>query len=322
MLCIKNTCKNTYFNLAAEEYLLKNKKEDIFMLWQNRATVVVGKHQNTYAEINLDFVRENNINVARRLSGGGTVYHDLGNINFTYIMTGKQGKMVDFAKYTDDIVEILNIMNIPASRNQRNDLVINNKKISGNAEHVFKNRVLHHGTLLFNSELDVLKKAIKASETKYTDKAVQSVRSKVCNIHEHTDNETNTTIFYDKIFNFILRKYNAELYTFSKNDIEQIQKLEQEKYSSWDWIFGYSPKYELRKTINIDNKISHVQLSVKKGIIETAKIESNIINNQEIKEITEFLINKKHDKDVLLNSYKNEKTNINHNFITIINSIF
>ncbi len=323
MLCIKNNSKNPYFNLAAEEYLLKHKDEDIFMLWQNKDTVVVGKHQNIYAEINLDFVRENNINLARRLSGGGTVYHDLGNINFTYIMTGKYGKMVDFAKYTDDIVQALHSMNIPASRNKRNDLIIDNKKISGNAEHVFKNRVLHHGTLLFNSELDVLNKAIKAPETKYTDKAVQSVRSKVCNISKFADNETDIMGFYNKIFNFILGKYtNAKLYTFTQNDIEQIKKLEKEKYSTWDWVFGYSPKYELTKTISKNNKSLDIYLRIKRGIIEYTQIKGDMLNSGEIIELSKFLTNKKHDKDNLLNSYKNNNTNINNNFITIINSIF
>ncbi len=323
MLCIKNNCKNPYFNLAAEEYLLKNTDEDVFMLWQNKDTVVVGKHQNIYAEINLDFVRDKNITLARRLSGGGTVYHDAGNVNFSYIMTGKHGRMVDFAKYTDDIVEALHNMNIPALRNQRNDLTINNKKISGNAEHVFKNRVLHHGTLLFNSQLDVLNKAIKAPENRYIDKAVQSVRSKVCNISEFADNQVDVGVFYDEVFNFILGKYdNAKLYSFTQQDIEQIQKLEQEKYSTWDWIFGYSPKYELTKTIIKNNKSLEVYLNIKRGIIELAKFKGDMLNSEESEELSKFLINKKHDKDILLNLYKNQNTDINNNFITIINSIF
>ncbi len=323
LLCIKNNIQNPYFNLAIEEYMLKNKQEDVFMLWQNEPTVVVGKHQNAYAEINHDYLDQKNIKIARRLSGGGTVYHDLGNINFTYIMTGKHGRMVDFAKYTDDILQVLHEMNVPAIRNKRNDLIINNKKISGNAEHVFKNRVLHHGTLLFNSELDVLNKAIQVAEKTYIDKAVQSVRSKVANISEYTDNQIDIHIFYDKVFDFILSKYpHAQLYTLSGEEIKQIKKLEQEKYSTWHWIFGYSPKYELVKTIKQADKYLDLRLNIKKGIIEDVDIKGNMLNKQLISKLSDVIRHQKHDKNTLLNLYKSKYSQIENEIMLVLSSIF
>ncbi|NJO89821.1 MAG: lipoate--protein ligase, partial [Chloroflexia bacterium] len=265
LLCINNYCTDPYFNLATEEYLLKNRQENVFMLWQNEPTVVVGKHQNIHAEINHDFISEKNIKVARRLSGGGTVYHDLGNLNFTYIMTGEQGKMVDFTKYTNDILEVLNNLGANAVRNKRNDLIINNKKISGNAEHIFKQRVIHHGTLLFDSDLEILDETIKVKEGKYTDKAVQSVRSKVTNILPHLNAKIGFEEFRKALIDHILVKYkNASLYEISEKETEAIQKLKKEKYTTWEWIYGYSPKYVLSRKIEKPEGTLNIELSIKK----------------------------------------------------------
>ena len=167
MLCIDLRNTNPYFCLAAEEYLLKTFNEDIFMLWQSQDTVVVGKHQNALGEINYPFIRANNITVARRISGGGTAYHDGGNVNFTYIKNVKSPAEISFKQFTRPVVEALGKLGLNATTSGRNDLLIEGFKISGNAEHVFKNRVLHHGTLLFNSDLVNLGNAINVVPEKY-----------------------------------------------------------------------------------------------------------------------------------------------------------
>ncbi len=182
MLCIHLKNQDPYFCLAAEEYFLKNFREDIFMLWQSEDTIVVGKHQNALGEINYRFVREKGIQVARRISGGGTVFHDSGNVNFTFIKNVKGPSEISFKIFTTPVVEALAQLGVTATTSGRNDLLINGFKISGNAEHVFKNRVLHHGTLLFNSDLENLGQAIKVIPGKYESKAVQSNRSPVANI--------------------------------------------------------------------------------------------------------------------------------------------
>ena len=156
MICIHLKNTNPFYCLAAEEYLLKNFDDDIFMLWQSKDTVVLGKHQNALAEINYPFVRANNVTVARRISGGGTVFHDAGNVNFAFIKNVKSPAEISFKQFTQPVVEALALLGIEATSSGRNDLLIEGLKISGNAEHVFKNRVLHHGTLLFNSDLENL----------------------------------------------------------------------------------------------------------------------------------------------------------------------
>jgi lipoate-protein ligase A len=182
MLCIQLKNNDPYFCLAAEEYLLKNFSEDIFMLWQSENTVVLGKHQNAMAEINYPFVHKNGITVARRISGGGTVFHDAGNVNFAYIRNVNSPAEISFKLFTRPVVEALAKLEVTATSSGRNDLLVDGKKISGNAEHVFKNRVLHHGTLLFNSNLETLGQSIKVIPGKYHGKAVQSNRSVVTNI--------------------------------------------------------------------------------------------------------------------------------------------
>lgn len=296
ILCINNFCTDPHFNLATEEYFLKNSEHDIFMLWSNEPVIVVGKHQNIHAEINHEFIQKNEIKLARRLSGGGTVYHDLNNLNFTYIMTGEVGKMVDFKKYTDDILKVLNKLGANAKRNERNDLTINGFKISGNAEHIFKQRVIHHGTLLFDSDLDILNEAIKVSEKKYHDKAVQSFRSKVTNIVPHFKENISLNDFRNELIGFALNKYpNAINYEISDLENIEIQKLKDNKYITWDWIYGYSPKYILKKSIQFKGGEYQLEIKVKKGCITNFEITEGI-DNHYLNKMMSALIGERHDK--------------------------
>src|SRR5690606_28789319 len=153
MLCIYHQSTDPYFNIATDEYIFKHIKEDCFMLWQNDNAIIVGKHQNTLAEINLEYVKQQNIHVVRRLYGGGAVYHDMGNLNFSFTKTSDDGNLMDFEKYTKPIVEVLNTLGVNAKFEGRNDITVDGKKISGNAEYIHKNKILHHGTLLFSSEM-------------------------------------------------------------------------------------------------------------------------------------------------------------------------
>ncbi len=185
MLYINNTNTNPYFNLAAEEYMLKEFNEDCFMLWRNEPSIIVGKNQNTLSEINLDYVEMNNIPVVRRLSGGGTVFHDLGNLNFTFIKNGSEENFNNFQKFTLPILKVIKSLNINAEFSGRNDLTIDGKKFSGNAQYNFKNRILHHGTLLFASDITDLSKALQSKPLKFEGKGIKSVLSRVTNISSH-----------------------------------------------------------------------------------------------------------------------------------------
>jgi lipoate-protein ligase A len=300
MLCIYYPFTDPYLNLATEEYLLKNFKEEFFTLWRNDNAVIVGKHQNSLAEINIDYIRTNNIKVVRRLSGGGTVFHDLGNLNFTFIMNGQSNQLVDFHKYTLPILDVLLKLDIDAKFEGRNDLTIEGKKFSGNAEHVDKNRILHHGTLLFASEMADLTGALNVDPMKFTDKAVKSVRSRVTNISEHLKAPLSILEFKDLIMQHIMEMYpDAVMYEFSEEDIAAIRKLADEKYSTWEWNFGYSPKYNLQKFIKTEGGKIEFDLDVDSGIIRNIKIFGDFFNTRDTAEIEDLLKGCRHDKDAV-----------------------
>jgi len=294
-LCINQPNSDPYFNLAAEEYFMKSFQEDFFMLWRSHPLVVVGKHQNALAEINHEFVQMNEIPVARRLSGGGTVFHDPGNVNFTFIRTVEKISEVNFKVFTVPIVEALKKLGIKAYTTGRNDLQIDGKKISGNAEHVHKNRVLHHGTLLFDSHLDALKGALKVDLSKFEDKAVQSNRSEVTNIANYLPKSMSVQEFTDFLFSEIRQNTpEATVYEPSPEDLEAIQKLSIEKYQTWEWIFGYSPRYHFTNKLETENGDIFISLLVEHGLLAEVSV-SGAIPDELSQKIAEALSGCRHD---------------------------
>lgn len=293
MLCILNTSTHPQFNLAAEEYLLKERNEDIFMLWRNEPSIIVGKHQNTLSEIHVDYVKENDIKVVRRLTGGGAVFHDLGNLNFTFIHTLENVEnqpSLDFRKYTLPILEVLNGLGVDARFEGRNDLTIEGKKFSGNAECVHRNRILHHGTLLFSAQLPDLGAALNADPSKFSDKAVKSVRSRVTNISEHLKYPMDVVSFKHLIYNHITRMYpDSVSYTFTEGDQERIQQLVREKYDTWEWNFGKSPEYNFRKVVKTTGGHVEFDLWVDKGIIREARIYGDFFSRGDIQDVESAL---------------------------------
>ena len=272
-LCVNQSNSDPYFNLAAEEYFLKNFQEDFFMLWRSRPSVVVGKHQNALAEINHKFVREHQIPVARRLSGGGTVFHDPGNVNFTFIRNVGNISEVNFKVFTVPVVKALKKLGVEAYTTGRNDLLIDGKKISGNAEHVHKNRVLHHGTLLFDSRLEALKGALKVDLSRFEDKAVQSNRSEVTNISDYLSNPISVQEFTDFLFGEISQSFpESHIYQTTSEDFQAIQKLRTEKYQTWDWIFGYSPRYRFTNSFITENGEISISFLVERGLLSEVSL--------------------------------------------------
>lgn len=307
MFIINNTNKNPYFNAALEEYFLKQFFDEFVMFWQNKTSVVVGKHQNALNEINFDYLQSKKIPVVRRLTGGGTVFHDLNNINFTFIINGKEkNKLIDFKKYTQPIIDALHKLNVNAVFSERNDILIDRFKISGNAEHIFQKRVLHHGTLLFNANLETLRNSIK-TEKKYADKAVKSVSSKVANIIDFLDKKMTTGQFKNHLEKSLKKQLNAKKYQLTEQDIDAINQLVTEKYQTWEWNFGYSPRYSLIKNIEINNKTITLNLTVKKGIIETINLEINNKKPQEFVLLERQLTNQPH-KIEFISEQINEQT--------------
>jgi len=295
MHCIHLKNTDPYFCLAAEEYLLKNFSEDIFMLWQSENAVVVGKHQNLLGEINYPFVRKNNIAICRRISGGGTVFHDSGNVNFSFIKNVKSPAEISFKQFTAPVVEALAKLGITATTSGRNDLLIDGFKISGNAEHVYKNRVLHHGTLLFDSDLKNLGQAIKVTPGKYESKAVQSNRSPVANILQFLKTPMTTGEFMQFLLEVQLENPENNLYHLNENDIQTIEKLSEEKFKTWEWNFGYSPKYTFKNEVEIEGKVLSIQLVVEKGVIVEAGIGGDYLSEVQTELNQRNLLQKRHD---------------------------
>ena len=268
MRCLISTIHNPYFNLAAEEYFLKNSTEEIFLLYTNDPCIVVGKHQNLLSEINLRYVNENKIKLARRISGGGSVYQDLNNLNFSFIHNCRNLDQVNFSKFTFPILQCLIDFGLNVKINSRNDLIIDSKKISGNAMHIYKTRVLSHGTLLFNANLEHLSKSLNSTSTNYEDKSIKSVKSNVANIANYLDSPKTIIEFTGELFNYIVRT-SISSYEKSINDQEEklIYLIMKERFESWKWIYGYSPKYIFKNKLDISKYSLAFEMEIEKGII-------------------------------------------------------
>ena len=244
MIFIKNKNTDVYFNLAMEEYFFeKFKKDEVFMLWINEPSVVIGKHQNLIEELNMKYCFENNIKIARRLSGGGTVVHDFGNLNYTYITNTTGDTALDFKEFLKPMYKALLNLNIDANISPRNDFRVEEKKICGHSQFMRKKRVLHHGCILFDSNLDNLRNALNVENKKIISKSAKSVKSSVANLKEISKLDYEISDFLEKLKNEILKtQENFEIYELTKEDILNIEKIKSEKYVTKDWIYGQSPK--------------------------------------------------------------------------------
>jgi lipoate-protein ligase A len=301
MIYIIDHSTDPQWNLATEEYLFKKLSQPIFRLWRNDASIIVGLHQNAYAEINVEYVRKNNIPVVRRLSGGGAVFHDLGNVNFTFIDNRDQSEDTAsmFARFTRPILEAMAQLGIKANLEGRNDLVIDGKKFSGNAVAVYKNRILQHGTLLFSASINNLSMALANREVNFTGKAVKSNRARVTNICEHLPNPMTVEEFIQFLEKFITEKGNGTFtrYDYTPEDLAAIAGLKLERYGRDEWNFGSSPSYGYSKVCRFPAGLLELYMEVDKGIIKDLKFYGNYFFLKETTEIEEHLKGCEHLRD-------------------------
>lgn len=276
MNCLILQSHDPYFNLAVEEYLLKNKKEEYLILGINSQSVILGKHQSPHREINTRYITENNIPVLRRISGGGTVFHDMGNLNFTFIKHCESGRQVDFRRYTQPIIDFLSIQEVEARFEGKNDLKVNGLKISGNAEHVYRDRVLHHGTILFSTSLEMLRNSIRKDTSSYTTRAVKSNPSSVSNLIDFIPGINDIFEFRDVMMNYFLNTIpDAERYHLSEEDIRETALLADSKYCSWEWNWAYGPEYQFTKRFDYQGTSLFCMLKVKNGIINECLLDGH-----------------------------------------------
>ena len=279
-------------NLAFEEYVFNQMDQDqsYFLLWQNDNAVIVGKHQNTIEEINQEYIRENDIKVVRRLSGGGAVYHDLGNLNFTFIVNDRGREQFDFQTFTRPLVEALKTLGVNAEFNSRNDIAIDGKKFSGNSQYAKRGRILHHGTILFNSNLATIQSALKVKKDKIESKGIKSVKSRVANITDYLDETYPMEDFKAALLKAMFANDNLEKITLSNEEIQAIERLKTEKYATWDWNYGKSPQYNLRKERKCDFGLITVLLQVEKGEIKDLHFYGDYFGNGDIQELEALFI--------------------------------
>lgn len=312
MLIIDSPSHDAYFNIALEEYLLyQYPTEDIFLLYVNAPSIIVGKFQNTLAEINLDYVKEHSIKVVRRMSGGGAVYHDLGNLNFSFHTLLDKKDFMDFSQFTAPVVKLLNELNVPAKLEGRNDLLVDGKKFSGNAKLAKNGKMIQHGTILFNSEMSILSDALKINPLKYVDKAIKSNRSRVTNLIDYLPSDMTTEELKELLIEEISKSEpNSTFYTLTEKDLENVGELIKTKYNTWDWNFGFSPNYNFKNAKKIPAGFIEVHLDVEKGIIKNVKIFGDFFASAPIEELENQLINSNHEyqaiKEIL---EKNDLTN-------------
>lgn len=306
MKFIENTSIDPHYNLAFEEYVFKNLafEEEFVLLWRNGPSIIVGKNQNTVEEINMDYVKENNINVVRRVTGGGAVYHDLGNLNFSFIAKANSNEKIDFKTYNVPIIKALEKLGVNCELSGRNDLVIDGKKFSGIAQSIIKGRVLNHGTLLFDSKLDTLSKALNVKRDKIESKGVKSVASRVTNIKPYVKEDIDVLEFKQILLKNIFEYFNEPVmvYELSDEDRKNIQKMVDERYGTWEWNYGRSPKFNYKGYNRFAGGGVEVRLQVEDGLIENCKIYGDFFGKKDVKDIEYRLQGVKYDMDEVNNA--------------------
>ena len=280
------------WNLAAEQYVFDALPRDrsYFMLWQNKSAVIVGKYQNTLAEINAAYVREHGVQVVRRLSGGGAVYHDLGNLNFSLITDADAVEKPDFSRFCRPVIRTRRALGVPAELNGRNDLTVDGKKFSGNAQYRRQGRLLHHGTILFRSDLGAVSQALRVDAEKLSGKGVASVRSRVANLSDYLPPSIDLPAFRALLLREMLSETPGEELRFSEEDLRAIEAIRAERYGRWEWNYGLSPSAQMVKKRRIEGCGSvSVYLTAEGGCIRELRFCGDFFSSQEPELLAERL---------------------------------
>ncbi|HUX94535.1 MAG TPA: lipoate--protein ligase [Bacteroidales bacterium] len=281
MRCITLQSYDPFFYLASEEHLLRNTSDEYLILAINSPSVIIGKHQSPHREVNTEFVVKNNIPVIRRISGGGTVFHDMGNLNFTFIMNSKPGKQVDFRRYTEPVIDFLGTLGVEAKFEGKNDIRINGLKISGNAEHVHRNRVLHHGTLLFSSDLDLLRNSLRKDTSCYKTRAVDSNPSSVSNLNRFLPSVKDINDFKELMIIYFMKKIpGIENLQLPDDNKKEITLLADSKFRKWEWNYAYGPDYQFIRQFDYQGIRVECRLKVKAGVIQESFISGSRLLEQ------------------------------------------
>jgi len=290
---IESAVTDPAYNLALEQYIFDylDRAHSYFMLWQNNNSVIIGKHQNTIAEINASFINSHNVNVVRRLSGGGAVYHDLGNINFTFITDTDNNNKIDFFFFCSVIQKALVSFGVRSEISGRNDITIEGKKVSGNAQYTRDGRVMHHGTLLYDCNLDMLRGALNISDDITGSKGIKSVKSEVGNIRCFMSEDASINNFLAALKKYMFEELDLTNYNLHPDDISEIEEIKTMRYCQWSWNYGSSPPFNIRKSRRFDycGKIDALLNIGKEGIIEGISFYGDFFGAGDPCELAEIL---------------------------------
>lgn len=281
-----------YFNLALEEFVFEKLSRDneYFMLWQNDNTIVVGKYQNTAEEINQDFVDNHDIKVVRRLSGGGAVYHDMGNLNFTFIVNQGKEFGFDFKRFADPVINALSKFGINAVLTGRNDITIDGKKISGNSQYIKHGRIMSHGCIMVNSNVVNVADALRPKPAKFVSKKSKSVHSRVTTIDANSKENITVDMIKTALINEMSYADSLERYELTEDEVRRVNELADEKYRTWDWNYGNCADYGYKNCIKYDFGMVEVSADIKNSKICDIEIHGDFFGSGNIHELEEALI--------------------------------
>lgn len=297
MIYIESNSCDAYFNFALEAYAMNELAiaEEYFIFWRTQPTLMIGQYQNALQEINTEFAKENNIKVVRRVTGGGTIYTDMEGWQFSFILKNAQSKDIDFHKFTLPIISALKSIGVDAYQSGRNDLLIDGRKFSGNAQYIRGNLILHHGSLLFNTNIDNLVKALNVADEKIISKGIKSVRQRVTNISEYIEHEMTSNEFKDLMLEFLLK--DMQKYTLTSGDIKKINQIKESKFESWDWNFGKTPHFNITKESRFEGGKLIVCSFVKNGVIEEINFYGDFFAKDDINKLRDQLKGCKYERE-------------------------
>ncbi|HGI4226684.1 TPA: lipoate--protein ligase [Streptococcus agalactiae] len=303
MKYIVNTSNDPAYNVALEAYAFQKLTDidEIFILWINEPAIIIGRHQNTIQEINKEFIDKNGIHVVRRLSGGGAVYHDLNNLNYTIISNNTQEGAFDFLTFSKPVIDTLAKLGVKAEFTGRNDLEINGQKFAGNAQAYYKGRMMHHGCLLFDVDMSVLGQALKVSKDKIESKGIKSVRARVTNIVDHLSDKITVQEFSDAILAQMKEEYpEMDEYVLSDAELSEIQAMRDNQFATWDWTYGKAPEYTIERGVRYPAGKITTYANVENSTIKSVKIFGDFFGVKPVDDIEKMLEGVRYDyKDVL-----------------------
>ena len=299
MIYVETGSADVCFNFGLEYYLTVEKQlpDTVFLFWQTTPTLMVGRYQNVLEEIDKAYADAHGIKVVRRMSGGGTIYTDLGGWQFTFIEP-ESGDEIQFQKYIAPVIDALREVGVEAAFNGRNDLTIGGRKISGNAQYRLGGRVVHHGSLLFDTDLEEMTAATTVDRYKIESKSIKSVRDRVTNIAEHLREPMDASAFKEKVVRHILGPAGT-VYELTEADRARAAEIGRERFGTWESAYAQGPGFNIQREGRFPGGAMRFSLEVKKGVIRAAAVTGDFFATLDGEAIAQALTGCRYERDAV-----------------------